>query len=278
MSLLIQLRQRIKTVATIKKTTDAMRLIAMSTHSRLRQQKSALSGYKEEIGSLYQRIQQTTSQTTQSDIFTLGEDLVIFVGSQKGLCGNFNSQLFAFVAKTKAISPSTLVITIGKQARDYAKEQQYTLYADYDNFSTTTFAAIAHSVTENILKNRFSKVSVISMQAKSFFAQKPTNSTLIPFSVPEIIIDPSRIPSEACEMETDASFFLEKLWHMYLTINLQELLFESLLAEQAARFLSMDNATRNADNLLNDMKRDYNKLRQAIITRELTDLASSLLI
>jgi F-type H+-transporting ATPase subunit gamma len=65
------------------------------------------------------------------------------------------------------------------------------------------------------------------------------------------------------------------LAQQYLEAELQSLLYESLLAEHAARFISMDNATRNAEKLLEETKSDYNKLRQAKITKELTELTSS---
>jgi F-type H+-transporting ATPase subunit gamma len=83
------------------------------------------------------------------------------------------------------------------------------------------------------------------------------------------------MPGEQYTWEQNPSDILDDLALQYLTATMYRLLFQSLLAEQAARFISMDNATRNAKQLLEDTQLQYNKLRQAKITRELTELSAS---
>lgn len=280
MSQLIYMRQRIKAIETIKKITHAMRLISMSTHSRLRQRKTDLERYKKAFQTMWNRINSTGNiGQYKSDKSELSErNLIILVGSQKGLIGTFNTMLFKFFEiESKSLTDTADLITVGKHATDYFKRQEKAVLASYDNFNLTTFVTIAYSITHIILKasKKYKSVILFSNYPKSFFVQQPKKSFIIQEQLPEQKIKE--------EQEHPVEYILEQspeelsgiIEEFMLAVTIQELLFESLLAEQAARFLSMDTATRNADNLLNTMKLEYNKIRQASITRELTELSSS---
>ena len=110
---------------------------------------------------------------------------------------------------------------------------------------------------------------------KTFFAQLPMFFQLIPFKE-HITSDQKSTLNEPYHWEQDPNDVLGTLAHRFMQSIIQEILFQSLIAEQAARFIAMDSSTRNASNLLDEMQLDYNKLRQAKITRELTDLVASL--
>ena len=110
---------------------------------------------------------------------------------------------------------------------------------------------------------------------KTFFVQKPQEAPLIPLTL-KAEQELSNNQSIDYEWEQSPTSLLDELARQTILINLHYLLFESLLAEHAARFISMDNATRNAQALLEETKLQYNKLRQAKITKELTELVSSM--
>ncbi len=275
MSHLIQLRRRINVVeTTIKKTMNAMRLISMSLHSRLRQNKVYLEAYRSEIKKLVALL-----PNFQSNQELIGDkQLIIVIGSQKGLCGTFNINLFHFFGSEEKNEKKSDIIAIGKQIADYLKNKNIELRAVYNNFSAQNYQAIAHELTQLILyNNEYSSVIVYHNVHRTFFIQKPTKTLLFPFS-PEIKDGNSSDtkPEQEYIWEQPADTIIESVKELYVNVSLQELLFDSLLAEQAARFISTDTAVRNADTLLNEMKLDYNKLRQALITRELTDLTASL--
>ena len=123
----------------------------------------------------------------------------------------------------------------------------------------------------------FSPVSVISNKLKTFFNQKAHETVLIPFETRDIM-RAQNLPQQTEEYywEQPPQELLDQLAYQTLQVQIQYLLFQSLLAEHAARFISMDNATRNAQSLLEDTQLLYNKLRQAKITKELTELVSSM--
>jgi F-type H+-transporting ATPase subunit gamma len=271
---LIVMKQRIKTVETIKKVTHAMRLISMSAHTRLLEKRRYLSEYKKTFEDLWVSSYPTLSQNEEEKKGPEGKDLCILVSSQKGLCGTFNTALFKFFEQqTPKVPKSTHIISVGQFANDYLRKHRITPIASYSTSSLAECSSVAHSATELIMKSptEYRAVEVYSNIEKTFFVQQPQKTAIYPFKEPH---EPVSVPYL---FEQNRELIKNALKKYLLSASLQSLLFESLLSEQAARFISMDSSTRNADNLINAMKLDYNKLRQAAITRELSELSATLI-
>ncbi|MBA2307089.1 F0F1 ATP synthase subunit gamma [Candidatus Dependentiae bacterium] len=276
MSQLITMRQQIKAVETIKKITHAMRLISMSSHSHLKNQKKHLEAYRNAFQQLWSRVENVLEEPSSTGTpLTTSHDLVILAGSQKGLCGPFNSQLFRFFEQERlSESHHQSIIAIGKHAIEYCTTNKLPLIASYNDFTTSRFVTIAQALTDLLINSPhiYSSVLFYGNYQKNFFVQKPRATVVLPLT---------DLPKEKAPQPTD--YILEQspedLGHMLrsllLLITLQELLYDSLLSEQAARFISMDSSTRNANNLLTSMKLEYNKARQSAITQELTELSTN---
>lgn len=270
------MRQRIKAVETIKKITHAMRLISMSSHSRLRQKKVQLELYKQAFQKLWSRMESIMIQPQEATEKSAQYNLIILVGSQKGLCGTLNSSLFKFFEINQPhITAHDHIIAIGKSAIDYCLSKKITTLESYNEFSASNFVALAQSIADIISANPnlYAQASVMSNYQKSFFVQKPRTTQIFPLT--ETAATKSKEISEEFLFEQSPEELSTTIRHLMLVVTLQELFFEALLAEHAARFLSMDSSTRNADNLLIEMKLEYNKSRQAAITRELTELSTN---
>ena len=283
MSKLIQMRNRIKAIETIRKITHAMRLISMSSHSHLKSKQEPLTKYLHTLSTLLTKVQAVTPNWSNPIINPTvpshSNPLIIFVGSPKGLCGNFNTQLFKLLAKHLEEHEATphQFIAIGKKAVDHIKkEYPNRLTTSYMVFSARNFLSIAQELITIIMEAPipYSSVVIISNVFKSFFIQQPTISRFLPFN-PETVSTEAQPPKEGYIWDQQPQEVLDFLAHQYLTARLQYLLFQSLLAEHAARFISMDNSTRNANNLLETTRLTYNKLRQTKITTELTELTGS---
>lgn len=275
---LIQMRERIKTIGTIKKITHAMRLISMSGHSKLSHQAPFIQNYKDQLLSTFQTLKRSASKWESSLLNPKQETkrtLIIVIGSKKGLCGTFNSNLLKFIEQNiksnKFENPEFLVI--GKKAVDYMKKR-YKLVASYENLTTNTITKIANELFNFIKKSNpsYTKVVCYSNYPKNFFTQIPTETQLIPI---KDIATENAHASDDYYWPQPIDEVLTYLAEEYLHFTIQALLFDSLFAEQAARFQSMDNATRNAETLLETMKIQYNKLRQTKITGELIELSAS---
>lgn len=276
MEQLVSMKQRIKTIEVIRKITNAMRLISMSMHSKLRNRRSNLENYKATFYQLWSRTSHLLYQNIKdTNLKTKTGSLIILVASQKGLSGVFNSELFKFFNKYK-INSNDRFIAVSKYADDYLRSRSLPILESHKQLTSNTFVHISQSITNTILKNidKFNSIRIFSNYSKTFFIQEPKENIVFPFKKQE---NQNHNSQENIDYIFDqpAQELSETIKQLIISINIQDLIFESLLAEQAARFLSMDSATRNAENLLSNMKIEYNKLRQANITRELTELSSS---
>ncbi|MBP9764882.1 F0F1 ATP synthase subunit gamma [Candidatus Babeliales bacterium] len=277
MSELIHLKQRIKAIGAIKKITQTMRLISMSSHSKLKKQADAMHRFQNEIKPLLCSLT-TDIQKARLDHAPKHKTLFIIFASEKGLCGTFNSTMYAYFHKH--LTPQTLenshVITVGKKATMYLLQQGITPLFEFDKVLPNQLEKIAQELYEKVIHihKHYESVVCLYSNPKTFFVQEPHMTTIIP-----ITQDPCDIRSETSLQDyqwvQDRTQVTRAMFRMLLKTNILFILNHSMLSEQSARFISMDNATRSAETLLKEMKLMFNKLRQAKITRELIELISS---
>lgn len=282
MAQLIQIRQRIKAIETIKKITHAMRLISMSAHSHLKKNDAPLAIYTNTLHKLLDNVTQCVPQWQNTVLYPLPtatpKTLIILVGSSKGLCGDFNSSLFRFFNRWQEqqppINPSYIII--GKKAIDHAKLTNITPLAVMPQITLQSLSSLSTTIMHEILKTdgQYTQVILVGNKMKSFFTRKPQANTLIPFTTAETSTPNHAMPEYMWEQ--DPATILDALAYQALEATIYQLLFQSLLSEQAARFLSMDSSTRNAETILEETRLLYNKLRQTKITTELSELTGTI--
>ena len=282
MSKLIQMRNRIKTIETIKKITDVMRIISMSAHSRLKTRQEPLSDYLTELKSLFAKVQLAAPSWTNERLMPTSDNtnpLIVVIGSQKGLCGGFNTQISKLVQNyiTKNPSAHYHFTAVGKKPIDYLiNNYPDKLISSFPVLTARNFLSIAQELSDMIMTATpaYTSVTIISNLFKNFFVQKATITKLIPFN-PADISTHTTAPTREYIWDEEPDTILNALAMQYIEAQFQHLIFQSLLSEHAARFLSMDSSTRNAHNLLNTTKLEYNKVRQAKITTEITELTGN---
>jgi F-type H+-transporting ATPase subunit gamma len=295
MSKLIQMRNRIQTIETIRKITDVMRIISMSAHSRLKVKQEPLSNYLHALKNLLAKVQQATPSWSHEQLMPTGNNsnpLIIVIGSQKGLCGGFNTQLSKILQEHLSQNPSAhyKLSAVGKKPIEYLiNNHPDKLICSFPTVTSRNFLTIAQELTDLIMQATpsYTSVTIISNVFKNFFVQKATITQLIPFN-PKSSFAKASTDKTADKQETSAtptaegymwdekpSDILNALAVQYIEAQFQHLIFQSLLSEHAARFISMDNSTRNANTLLTNTKLEYNKIRQAKITTEITELTGN---
>lgn len=277
MSHVIELRRRIKAVELIQKTTHAMRLTSMSTHARLHKKQAFLTQYRQEIENTIAIVKQGLPVAPVKKA-AKGKELTIIVGSQKGLCGAFNTRLFRYFEQEYKAPKDGKLIAIGKRMIENLIPEHTLLYS-FETFNPANFFAVTSELCEHMLKpGRYSKVTLFGNEPVSFFLQRPIQTTvLMPQQYTASQIATTIREGETHRYEQNPYEMLAYLERLLTKVHIEEILFQSLIAEQAARFISMDASTTNAEKILETMKRDYNKLRQASITRELMDLIGGML-
>jgi len=259
-----------------------MRIVSMSTHAQLQSKKNFLEKYNEEIKAILTELE---PEKEDSKIITGKKNLILIIGSQKGLCGAFNNKLLSFFKKDIALYPkdfSNRIVTVGKKISDYFNHHNMEKFGSYDEFGVNNFTKLSRKIMSLILETgkRYDSIVIYSNYPKSFFLQKSIKTVIV---IPKK--DVSKKAQQVYEEKIENGQFYEEskeslltyAKELYLKAQLEQLMFQSLVAEQAARFVSMDASTQNAEKLIDEMKLDYNKLRQASITSELIDLVSGLL-
>lgn len=284
MAQLVNMRQRIKTIETIKKVTNAMRLISMSSHNQLKNKKGNLEDYINAINKITFTVKKAANLLEKNNKINESnysdKILIILIGTDKGLVGNFNTQLFKLLNNINFNSKyKYYYIGIGKFAVNYLKEHNKNIIAQYNQFNSKNFLDISNEISNNLLENLESYKRIISFsnKSKSFFIQQSLETILFPIQKIKSKFESTFNISDYI-WEQNPKELYKKLKELQFKNNLQQVLFNSLLAEQSARFLSMDSSTRNAESLLNTMKIEYNKARQAVITKELIELTGGFIV
>lgn len=268
---LIQIRQRIKAITTIQKVTQAMRLISMSSHARLKAKESIARKFSAKTDELLACI--TDTKNTPAINNESSNKLIIVIGSQKGLCGTFNNTLLQYMLK-KNDPDSNSFIVVGKKLYNLIQAKypflSPSIITAYESLTAHNYSSVANTIIASVSKQSalYSEILVISNHSRSFFIQEP-RTTRLHFLHPSDCLYSQK---SNYLWETSIDKTIDHLIFLHVTATLNYLLCTSLLSEYAARFVSMDGATRNANTLLETTQREYNKIRQAKITRELTEL------
>ena len=277
------LRQRIKSVSSTSQITKAMQMVAASKMRKA--QEAALT--TRPFAQLLYRIQRHA--TTHARDFThpllevrqVRKRAVILVGTDKGLCGALNSNLFRLVGQFDPAT--TLFIAAGKRAAQFIARTGRQLVAEFTFSDTPRFdeaRPIASFVRDIFLKGEVDQVQVVATRFINTMTQEPVVVEYLPIGeikglkVPGV--EPEADPAaDAREFlfEFSAASVLEYLFGHYLNIYIYLVLLEAKASEQSARMVAMKGATDNAAGLIRDLTLHYNNLRQGNITRELLEIA-----
>lgn len=288
MSNLKALKNKIDSVSSTKKITLAMKMVAASKLRRAQESAESARPYSDKIAKIMSSLASSLKDSEVSLDLLLGNKkssihLIIAVTSDRGLCGGFNSSIVRAVKhKVKELKDADTefrIICIGKKGADVLKG----VYGDSIIISNTindknTFA-LAEDISSELVKklegNEFGTCSVIYNQFKSVISQIVREQSLIPCSI-NIEENENKEDSNILnfEFEPDEKEILSELLPKNLAIQIYKAILESGAGEQGARMAAMDNATRNAGEMIDKLKLSYNRQRQAIITGELIEIIS----
>jgi F-type H+-transporting ATPase subunit gamma len=278
-----EIRRRIKSIGSTSQITRAMQMVAAS---KMRKAQEAAVTTRPFAQLLY-RIQRHA--TTHARDFThpllevreVRKRGVILVGTDRGLCGALNANLFRLVAQ---FDPATTVfITAGKRAAQFIAHTGRKLVAEFTFSDSPRFdeaRPIASLARDLFLKREVDQVQVVLTRFINTLTQQPVVIEYLPIGeikglkIPGVESE-ADLAADAREFlfELNAESVLEYLLGHYLNIYIYRVLLEAKASEQSARMVAMKSATDNAADLIGDLTLEYNKLRQGNITTELLDIA-----
>ncbi len=292
MATLRDLRQRISSIKNTEKITAAMRVVASTKLRRAQQAIFAARPYTMKVQEILGNLAAAKEEEYFHPLMRKPKEIknvaLIVITSDRGLCGSFNTNLLKHAmqhimhelpAEHKNMKVS--VVIVGKRAASFFARTTANVVKQYpDVFAKLDFSTaedIAALISDGFTTEKYDRVEIIYNEFKSVMRQEIRQTTLLPIEPvltpqaqkaadlhPERVIDYIFEPTRGDIMDT--------LLPKYLKIQLWRALLESNAAEQAARMMAMETASKNAKDLIDNLTLSYNKARQAAITKEMLEI------
>ncbi|MBI2430730.1 MAG: ATP synthase F1 subunit gamma [Candidatus Levybacteria bacterium] len=278
MATILTLKRRIKAAQNVSKTTKAMQMIAVSKMKRAQEAVLASRPYVQKLISLSSKLSRTVEKEEkhpylQSKMAT-NRTLIIVLSPDKGLCGGLITNLLREFLRLSKEEKEASYITVGKKLEGQVAHRKNEVIASFTFGSTTPTMEMVYPIIriidEYYIGEKVDGVKVLGAHFTSLFSQTPKVTTILPITVME---DLEKDQQYLFEPKLDT--LLPPLLKHYLEMTIFQLLLENFVSEQASRMLAMQNATDNANGIIEDLKLEYNKTRQAKITSEILDITSA---
>jgi F-type H+-transporting ATPase subunit gamma len=286
------LRNRIASVRATQKITKAMQMVAAAKLRRAQESAEAARPYAERMGAVLANL--STALEGRDDAPKLmvgtGRDavhLLIVATAERGLCGGFNSSIARLARdhaqRLIADGKTVKILCVGKKGNDALKRQfgkQIFKVVDHKGVRQIAFANaqdVARIVLDMFEAGEFDVCSLFYSKFQSVISQVPTAQPLIPAMIPAAggaLAGAGGGAAAAYDYEPDETEILDELLPRNIAIQIFRALLENAASEQGARMSAMDNATRNAGEMIDKLTITYNRSRQAMITKELIEIIS----
>ena len=283
-----ELKNRISSVKSTRKITSAMKMVAASKLRRAQELAESSRVYADSLSFILSSLAGNTKNSSDLPEILTGREnskisLLIINSSDRGLCGGFNSNLFRnakkWISDQQGQGKSVKIMTVGKKASSFYKKTDLDIVASFEDLNSNdrqlqVSEEIKNKILELFDNNEIDEVSILFNKFVSAISQEPTYQTLIPLSNEETSEDESEANNAVFEFEPDKNELLEYLVPRNFLTQIYRSVLESSASEHAARMTSMDNATRNAGDMIDRLTLTYNRTRQAFITKELIEIIS----
>ncbi len=284
------LKKRIASLKSTEKITKAMKMVAAAKLRKAQEAAEQSRPYADNMKSLMDSISKGFNSTDDSKNLLAGDGndstymLVLFT-SERGLCGGFNSQI-SKTLKEKIIdlkkqNKKVKIICVGKKGYDIIKRQYGELIVDIIDMSSikTIQYVDAKQISDKIIdmyfNNEFDKCLIFYNKFKSIISQIPTEQQVIPAEMTkDANSEDTSKDNIFFEFEPNEKEILEELLPLNFAVQIFKALLESSASEQGSRMSAMDNASRNASDMIDSLTLFYNRSRQAVITKELIEIIS----
>ena len=286
------IKNQINSVGSTKKITSAMKMVAASKLRRSQEKAEAARPYSSRLEEML--VSLASSVASGDGIIQLltgtGNDqnyVIIPVSADRGLCGGFNSSInretFKLVKSLEKDGKKVELMPVGKKSRDFfnrvMKDQILESFVDL-NVSQSGYDSalqVSNKLQELFFEGKFDKCILVFNKFKSVISQEVTQQQLIPLDVsnsPKEENPDDNVVKAIYDYEPDEETILKDLLPKNVSIQIFKVLLESDAGEHGARMAAMDNATRNAGEMIDSLTLKYNRTRQAFITKELIEIIS----
>ncbi len=279
MATLRDIKRRITSIKSTSKITRAMKMVSAAKLRRAQDRMFALRPYSDKMREVLLSLAQPGEQDRHPLLKIRPRKTVevLILTSDKGLCGAFNSNVLkAGVSLVKDLENEGFepgISTIGRKAGDYFKRRNIPVRQAWTGLSGkisyTSAQEIAVDLMDKYIDETFDELYLIYNEFKSVASQKVTKLRLLPLGEVEHVEEEEM--KDFLFEPTEAEIF-NRLLPKSVEIQLYRTMLESRVSEEAARMTAMENATQSAEDMIDRLTLEYNKARQATITRELMDI------
>ena len=286
------IKTQINSVGSTRKITSAMKMVAASKLRRSQEKAEAARPYSSRLEEMLASL--ASSAASGEGIIKLltgtGNDqnyVVVPVSADRGLCGGFNSSInketFRLVKSLEDDGKNVQLMPVGKKSRDFfnrvMKDQIAESFIDLNvsNSGYDSALQVSNKLQDLYFDGKFDKCILVFNKFVSAISQDVTQQQLIPLDVSESskeVKEDSNDAKAIYDYEPDEETILKDLLPKNVSIQIFKVLLESDAGEQGARMAAMDNATRNAGEMIDSLTLKYNRTRQAFITKELIEIIS----
>jgi len=288
MASLRDIKRRIEGVKNTRQITRAMKLVAGAKLRKATDRATSARPYQESLTRVLQRVAESAGEDSEQELLqshdTVEKVAVVIFGTDRGLCGSFNTSIFRqaekFIAEQKELGREVEIWMLGKKAPSYFSARK--IEADWakqdikNEEYMENVLELGERLTAQFIAGDVQEVYLAYNTFKSVLVQTPTFAKLLPLTV-----DTSENDSTASDgsqidykYEPDPDVILDTLVPLYLQTIIHQAFLETEAGEHASRMTAMDNATRNASEIVDSLTLVYNRARQAAITTELIEIVS----
>lgn len=290
------IRRRIASVKSTQKITRAMKMVAAARLNRAQLRIKALRPYAVKTAEVLRSLASRAGGDEEGAHALLAQRpvkrvLLLVLTSDRGLAGAFNSSIQRAaerkIAELRAEGSEVLIGAIGKKGRDYLRRRGYESKHDWSGNGEPTAeraAEIARQVSREFIEGEVDRVIVLFNEFKSAMTQKVTFLPLLPIETsdePAVATATATTASNAPQSskstvdyiyEPSQGALLDRLLPMYVEVSVFRAMLDSSASEHGARMTAMDSATNNAKKMIGALTLEYNRARQAAITKELMEI------
>ena len=288
------IRKRITSVRSTQKITKAMKMVAAAKLRRAQESILAVRPYATKMFELLNRLAQRVSMEAHP-LLAFREpkrvEVVVFA-SDRGLCGAFNMNLIQraerFLSEEKGRAEEIALSFFGRKGRDYFRKRKVNIRREYVNYFGKVDYLLASRLGQELVRdyidNRVDRIYLLYSEFRSAIQQRVVLEKILPLASGVLQEEKGKGATSPGASGTPAAVdyiyepseveILGKILPMYVEVQIYRALLDSLASEFGARMTAMENATRNADEMIEALQLQYNKARQAAITKELLEIVS----
>ena len=276
---LVKLKKKIKTIKNIHNVVHSMETLATMKIMQVRKQAELRKSYFRELEDiLFSFLSIVPHDITQNVLLTptkMKNPLLVVVTSDRGFCGNMNQQVIG-LSRTYLRNNISSVISIGKRAGNIFIKEDFPVIAmisqSLEKVNLHFTQSLASDIIRGFLNQEYDSVFFCYMQFKNLISQKPVIKQILPIIKTSDDNYALRYNYEFVYLLPSPKEVFSKLVRKYMDAVIYSLLLDAAASEQAMRMISMKSATENAEEMVQDMQKKYQKIRQERITLELIEL------